>query len=261
MNTWRKTEGGIYAPDEVAGAWERVAKNRYVAHVDMLGMSQLTLLDPKLAWSVVSDTVIALRRVMALSYLLNGRDTKIADHVASCTFSDTILLFTKGNEAEDLRSILFACLELFAQRLSCCAPFRIGVAHGLFVFNQDENAFVGPPLIQAYRVGEEAQWLGAVLDEPVALQASKLEPALQDAQQLDLIVQWNVPVNSEGTRLRSVLAWPRSHRNNFQVQPPISVESFYQGFMQLFGPLSNLRPRDRAKYENTVAFVNAMLTA
>lgn len=45
----------FYAPDEVAGAWERVAKNGGVAHVDMLGMSQLTLLNPKLAWSVVSD--------------------------------------------------------------------------------------------------------------------------------------------------------------------------------------------------------------
>jgi hypothetical protein len=164
----RKTEAGIYAPDEVAGAWERVAKNPYVAHVDMLGMSRLTLLNPKLAWSVVSDMVIALRRVLAISYVVNGREIKIADHVASFTFSDTVLLFTRGDEAEDLRSILFACLELFAQLLSRSAPFRIGVAHGLFVFNQDENAFVGPPLIQAYRLGEEARWLGAVLDEPVA---------------------------------------------------------------------------------------------
>jgi hypothetical protein len=260
VSAWRKTEAGIYAPDEVAGAWERVAKNRYVAHVDMLGMSQLTLLNPKLAWSVVSDMAIALRRVLAISYVVNGRDIKIADHVASFTFSDTVLLFTRGDEAEDLRSILFACLELFAQLLSRSAPFRIGVAHGLFVFNQDENAFVGPPLIQAYRLGEEARWLGAVLDEPVAHQASQLEPALQDSRQLDLIVQWSVPVSSGGTRLRSVLAWPRSHRNNFRVKPPISVRTFYQAFVQFFGPLSDLRPKDRAKYKNTVAFVNAMLT-
>ncbi len=261
MNTWRRTEGGIYAPDEVAGAWERVAKNRYVAHVDMLGMSQLTLHDPKLAWSVVSDTVIALRRVMALSYRVNGRHIKIADHVASFTFSDTVLLFTKGDEAEDLRLILIACLELFSQGLWRCAPFRIGLAHGLFVFNQDENAFVGPPLIQAYRLGEQAQWLGCVLDERVAERTAELKPALKGQNGCDLVVKWMVPLKSGEKASRPVLAWPLSHRNNLKVQPPICAESFYRGFIQLFGPLSNLRPRDRAKYENTVAFVNAMLTA
>jgi hypothetical protein len=93
----------------------------------------------------------------------------------------------------------------------------------------------------------------------VAHQASQLEPALQNSRQLDLIVQWSVPVSSGG-RLRSLLAWPRSHRNNFRVKPPISVRTFYKAFVQLFGPLSDLRPKDRAKYKNTVAFVNAMLT-
>jgi hypothetical protein len=260
VNTWRRTEGGIYALDKVAGAWERVARSRYVAHVDMLGMSQLTFLDPKLAWSVVSDTVIALRRVLALAYLVNGRDIKIADHVASFTFSDTVLLFTKGDEPEDLRSILFACLELFAQRLSRCAPFRIGVAHGLFVFNRDENVFVGPPLIQAYRLGEEAQWLGAVLDQSVAEKATQLEPALRDGNGRNLVVQWEVPLKSGNKASQYVLAWPRSHRNDFIVQPPISAETFYQAFVQLFGLFQNLRSRDREKYENTVAFVNEMLT-
>jgi hypothetical protein len=260
LSTWRKTEGGIYAPDEVAGAWERVARNRYVAHVDMLGMSQLTLRDPKLAWSAVSEMTLARRRrVQALSYTVNGHDVRIADHVEAFTFSDTVLLFTKGDEAEDLRSILFACLELLALLLHRCIPVRIGVAHGLFVFNLDEGVFVGPPLIQAYRLGEEAQWLGAVLDHTVADRAAHLEPAFQDGSGHDLVVQWNVPLKSDGSVWRPVLAWPRSHRTNFQVEPPISAAQFYQAFEQLFGPLSGLRPADRAKYENTAAFVTAML--
>jgi hypothetical protein len=51
----RLAQDGIYLPEAIAGAWERVAKNRYVAHMDMLGMSELTLRDPKLAWSAVSE--------------------------------------------------------------------------------------------------------------------------------------------------------------------------------------------------------------
>jgi hypothetical protein len=153
VNAWRKTESNL--PGAIAGAWERVARNRYVAHMDMLGMSELTLRDPKLAWAAVSEMPLARqRRVQGLSYTIGGNDLRIADHVAAFTFSDTILLFTKGDEAEDLRSILFACLEMLTLLLSRSVPVRIGVAHGLFVFNLDEGLLVGPPLIQAYRLGE-----------------------------------------------------------------------------------------------------------
>lgn len=261
VSGWRVTENGIYVPEELAGSWERVARNRYVAHVDMLGMSQVTLKDPKLAWSILSEIVIARRcRVESASYTVNGRDVKITDHVAAFTFSDTILLFTKGDKSEDLRSILLTCLELFAALLSRSTPIRVGVAHGLFIFNQDENAFVGPPLVQAYRLGEEAQWLGAVLDQTVADRAAQLQPPLQDPNGGNLIVQWKVPLKTGKKALLPVLAWPRSHRNNFKVRPPISAETFYQAFVQLFGPFEGLRAQDREKYENTVAFVNAMLT-
>jgi hypothetical protein len=259
VSNLRKIESGIYLPDEVAGAWERVAKNRYVAHVDMLGMTGLTLRNPELAWSAVSEMVLALQVIKRLVFTVNGHDVRIADHVGSFTFSDTVLLFTRGDEVEDLRSIIFACDELFSRLLHRSLPFRIGVAHGLFVFNLDEGVFVGPPLIQAYRLGEEAQWLGAVLDQPVAERAAQLEPVHKDSKGLDVVLPWNVPLKSGCSVLRQVLAWPRSHRANFQVEPPIGVSQFYEAFEQFFGPLSDLRPTDRAKYQNTVAFVNAML--
>jgi hypothetical protein len=259
LTSFRQTDSGLYVPSEVAGAWERVATNRYVAHAE-LGMSQVTLENPKLAWSAVSEIVSARqRRVRGLSYNIDGRDIRIADNVETFTFSDTVLLFTKGDEEDDLRSILIACDEMFSLLLSRGIPVRIGVAHGLFVFNLDEGVFVGPALVQAYRLGEEAQWLGAVLDQTVAERAAALQPPLQDMKELGLIVRWSVPLKSRRSASRAVLAWPRSHRRNLQVQPPIGVEQFYKAFEQFFGPWGALRPRERAKYKNTVQFVNAML--
>src|SRR6202011_2828804 len=111
------------------------------------------------------------RRMENLSYTLNGREVRVADNVGAFTFSDTVLLFTKGGEAEDLRSIVFACLEMFTLLLSRTIPIRVGVAYGLFVFNLDEGMFAGPPLIQAYRLGEDAQWIGAVVEQTVAERA------------------------------------------------------------------------------------------
>lgn len=66
-------------------------------------------------------------------------------------------------------------------------------------------------------------------------------------------------VNRGSSVSRPVLAWPRSHRGNFRVEPPISLDQCYEAFEQLSGPLSGLSLTVRAKYENTVAFVNAML--
>jgi hypothetical protein len=140
-------------------------------------------------------------------------------------------------------------------------PIRLGVAHGLFVFNGSEGLFVGPPLVRAHDLGEAAQWIGAVLDDTVADRAQELKPEFSDALGLPLVVEWNVRVKSSSAVKLPVLAWPRSHRRNFSIQPPISVEDFYRAFEQLFGPLSGLRAQERGKYDNTVAFVNAMLSS
>lgn len=195
-----------------------------------------------------------------VSYTIDNRRFRLSDYVEALTFSDTILLFTRDDSSESLRSIIFGCSELFSELLSRCVPIRVGIAAGLFVFNLDEGVFVGPPLVQAYRIGEEAQWPGAVLDSNVAERVASLDPRLEDRNQQDLVVQWEVPLRASGSAPRSVLAWPRSHRNNFMVPPPISVDQFYQGFAQYFGPLAGLNPGKREKYENTVQFVNSMLS-
>jgi hypothetical protein len=95
VSEWRKIASGIFIPDKLAGSRERVARNRYVAHVDMLGMSHLTLRNPQLAWAVVSKMAEAKKRVFGLSFTVEGRDIAIRDHVAAFTFSDTILLLRR----------------------------------------------------------------------------------------------------------------------------------------------------------------------
>jgi hypothetical protein len=95
MGTWRRVESGIIVPDEVAGSWDRVARNRFVAHADMLEMAGLTVRDPKLAWNAVSKMTRARQRVFDLAFTVSDRYTRIRDRVAAFTFSDTIVLFTQ----------------------------------------------------------------------------------------------------------------------------------------------------------------------
>jgi len=262
VSAWRQLESGILVPDSLAGEWERVAGPRYVASVDMLGMSGLMVGKPKLAWAALSKMNEA-QKVLGYSMTVNGHNIVFSEHVASFAFADTILLFTKSDEDDDLRVLLTICLELFAQLFHGSIPVRIGISHGLFAFNKDVGLFAGPAWVRAYELGEEAQWIGAVLDKTVAQRTRELEPGLSAGG--PLVVNWQVPVKTRdrtsGVRRkrRCVLSWPRSHRRNFLVEPPISVQDFYRAFEQFFGAFSNLKPKDRAKYKNTVEFVNTML--
>jgi len=140
--------------------------------------------------------------------------------------------------------------------------------HGQFRFNLDHSIFSGPALVESYRLGERAQWLGLIVDKVVA-ERSRVY-GLQAGTSVPVIVEWDVPVQPEkalcglrkknGVVRQSVVNWPAVFRRNFTVPPPISVKCFYQAFEQLFGLFEKLSQKEQAKYKNTVAFINAMLS-
>lgn len=242
----------------------------FVAHLDMLGMSELTVRAPVLAWACLSRLVEAREQILNLEMELlpSNRRVLLRDHVHSVTFSDTMVLFTKSDEEDDLRSILVLFTELYSQLLHHSVPFRGGLAHGQFRFNLDHSIFSGPALVESYRLGESAQWLGLVVDKVVAERTRVYD--LQAGSRAPVIVEWDVPVRPAralcGLRKKNrvvrqfVVNWPAVFGRNFTVPPPIPVECFYQAFEQLFGPFEKLPQKEQAKYRNTVAFVNARLS-
>jgi len=67
-----------------------------------------------------------------------------------------------------LRAIIYLCNEIFARALNRPIPLRGGIAHGTFIVYPERNLFVGPPLVEAYRLGEKGQWLGPGVDKYTA---------------------------------------------------------------------------------------------
>jgi len=232
---------------------------RFVAHVDMLGMSTLTVNDPHRAWAALSRFAQARNDILQIAFTIvpTGETVHLSQRLAVLTFSDTVLAFSQSDELADLHAILILASELLCRSMSYSIPVRAGIAHGPFVFNLDEQLFAGPPLVEAYHLGESAQWLGVVLDETTARRARAI-PHQSDRGRA-LVVEWDVSVKSSGTIRRQVLSWPESHRGNFQVNLPISASTFYKPFEHISGPWSSLPLTTCAKYESTVAFINAQL--
>lgn len=230
---------------------------RYVAYFDMLGMSQLTVRDPDLAWQALSGLSNAQQEILRLEIELTSTAERIQDRVRAFTFSDSIVMFSLSDEPSDTWAIVVLAAELFARALHYSIPIRGAISHGRFLFNFECNLFSGPPLVSAYRLAEEAQWLGVRVDEVVAARVQAVP--ITSPSGAPVVISWAVPVKSGGTVISHVLDWVCTHRANFTVATPISVEAFYQAFVRLFGQLEQLPGDVRAKYENTVQFVNERL--
>ena len=107
--------------------------------------------------------------------------------------------------------------------------------------------YAGPALIEAYRIGESAKWLGISLSR-----------SFQERAKSNLIIEWPVPV-ATGHDYRPVVNWPAAFEHDLKIQPPISTPQFYKAFELTFGPYELLTPEVQIKYKNTVDFFNEQL--
>ena len=230
---------------------------RYVDHIDVLGMSDLVNRNFDGAWSMLSDLVSVKEK--ALSYAYEFVEEKqlvpIQDNIGSVVFSDTMLLYTNGVGRVELQSLLVLSSEVFHKALFRCVPVRVGIAVGEFRVDSARSMYAGPALIDAYRVGEESQWLGIALSDSLRDEALALKMKTRSS---DVIVPWHVPIKG-GVVARHVLNWPAAFAHDFKVKPPITVAQFYVAFEQSFGPFDSLPGNVQAKYRSTVEFINTQL--
>lgn len=230
---------------------------RYVAHLDILGMSQIVEKNSDEAWRMLSNLVDV--RDKATSYEFKFLETNkrvfVIDEIKMVTFSDTILLFTKGDSLTELRCMIILLAEIFHKALCRCVPVRVGLSLGKFYFNLDKSMYAGPALIKAYRVGEAAQWLGISLDESVQDKALSLEMKTGGSR---VVVKWTIPMK-KGFKDVYVINWPAIFAHDLKVNPPISTEQFYQAFESTFGDFETLSNAVKTKYVNTVSFMNHQL--
>lgn len=226
---------------------------KYVAHFDMLGFKSATLRNPDEAWGALSDLRSCMDRILKSPIELSTNEI-ISNRIKAYIFSDSILFFTLRDEPKDLISMLVLTSQFFADSLHTCIPLRGGISYGDFFFNLDLHLFCGIPFVKAYKIGEIAQWSGIVVDDSVVEHYHKNLNLTSYSN--PIIIQWDVPIKSNSKKRSWVVNWPVIFRRNFEKKPPISVQDYYEAFRNLFGLYENLPADIKAKYENTVNFIN-----
>lgn len=230
------------------------APQRYVAHLDILGMRALTIRNHHQAWEMLSDFETAGTTSTWVTIVSENFDDPIhiPELIKSVAFSDTIILYSNADSPRDCLAIFTAVVNIFSQALHLRVPIRIGISKGIFYANEQRSLYAGPALIDAYDIGEKSQWLGIVLSASVARDA--ISQNLRKGTS-NIVVEWPVPTKT-GAEKAFVANWPVALEDSFIIKPPITTEQLYQVFERYFGPFAELREDVAKKYINTVKFIN-----
>ena len=130
-------------------------KPRWFCYLDLLGFSdRVRSGDIGVVISTYEDVVAKLRR---------GADPKKQFGISRSWFSDTFILFSRGDSEHEFALLELAGRQFFQQLILAKVPVRGAISHGELYSNVEKNIFVGQALIEAYEYGEKQNWLGLVL--------------------------------------------------------------------------------------------------
>lgn len=136
----------------------KVQTKRYVAFLDILGFKDYVLRHS------IDEVYTRLKTLNALRPEEDDPDyeSETSRRIKFYNFSDSIFIFSKDNEFVSLRHFLTCVKRLMRMALRAEIPLKGAVAFGDIVVDEEQNLFCGQPIIDAYLLEEDLQYMGVV---------------------------------------------------------------------------------------------------
>ncbi len=136
----------------------KVKTKRYVAFLDILGFKDYVLRHS------IDDVYKRLQTLNALRPDDDDSeyDVEIEKRIKFTIFSDSIFIFSKDDSPANLRHFLTYVKRVVRMSLRREIPLKGAIAYGDIVVDDDENLFCGQPIIDAYLLEEDLQYMGIV---------------------------------------------------------------------------------------------------
>jgi hypothetical protein len=141
--------------------WE-TTNERFVAFFDILGFKELVQRNSH------NDIFTKLTEI---SKLISDLNPKITDKnfvndgikpIEVFTFSDSIVVFSKNNSEETFKIFLQTANWFFSQIIEKQIPVKGSIAYGKISIDSEKQIFFGQPLIDAFLLQEDVDYLGVV---------------------------------------------------------------------------------------------------
>lgn len=132
--------------------------NRFVAFFDILGFKD------RIMRSSHQDIYKDLENLHSEFDLIQTQNVldEFDTGVHFVNFSDSFAIFSKSNSIEDFSAFCYITAHSFIKILELNIPVKGAVAYGLCSVNKENRIFFGQPIIDAFQLEEDLNYLGIV---------------------------------------------------------------------------------------------------
>jgi hypothetical protein len=171
-------------------------------------------------------------------------------------FSDTMLVYTTDSSFDSLHTLLLFSMVLLREGLLTGIGLRGAIAKGEVAVG--DNLFVGVPIVLAYRLEQQQEWLGCWVDDTCLEGLSGAEMWRLEG---DMIIPYRIPLKSGTVRSLWAINWTvKIHLSNQQELASEKLDEIFSMTNKAL-PWDVKRKRDNTRqfYEYCMANVRELL--
>ena len=141
--------------------WKTTDK-RFVAFLDILGFKDKVMRKSHAEIYEELSKISKLKETVESRLSLKKTERFYDSDVYVVSFSDSIVIFSKNDSFENFEFFLVALRGIFANSIRHKIAMKGGFAHGEISLNKTAQIYFGQPIIDAYLIEEDVNYLGVV---------------------------------------------------------------------------------------------------
>jgi hypothetical protein len=205
---------------------------RVVAYFDMLGFTELIIRQPHIDAvarlselnEIIEEVIEKENEVYDLHKKKHG-DFCFYQPIKSVRFSDSVVFITESATVQQVTGMSALCSDFFGRCIGKGIPIKGAIARGEFRADFENNTFCGRPLVDAYQLSEEIEFMGVAYHH-------SFEKKIEPTQQLPYLLQNQICMHrkiplKQGGRLTHLIGNPFRF---YEHSPEPLIEKYYKNF-------------------------------
>jgi len=178
------------------GNWKNITDGRFVLFADILGFKDLVGSDThenivkKL--EKISDTIDFISGEASHNILKDQILGLEENQTKAISFSDSIVVFSKGNTLVDASKIICDAHAIMYYALETSIPIKGALSFGKMTVDFEKSLFFGKPLIDAYLLQEDLNLLSVIIDNKFEKQMGNYNEKVFNRD--NIICNYDVPM-------------------------------------------------------------------
>jgi hypothetical protein len=187
---------------------EQGIREGFVAFLDIVGFKNLIIRDLGF-----KDAIAKLRTISEYDSKIEDEfhieDLAIKDKpIRIVRFSDTIFIFTRGASKEDLCNLIHTSSQLMAISIKEEILLKGAIAYGEVLCNEEEQLYVGKPIIDAYELERDLNYLGLTLHHTAEKKLDEFGSICQELDRAEEIILTEKTPFKNGIVMHKNVNWP-----------------------------------------------------